>query len=205
MDIFNNLKDNLLRRKDSIGLPRIKSISNKSKNEKHKYIPKKQQHSIMTWTMYVITLLFLFFLFKMVTNWDFSGIFKDEIEDPPESLNDREYYDYDFEDIEPEIIEKFDNGAEHYLISEFGTDVLTGLERRRYELELNMLLDSTIEKYDLAEFRGYKDGAKNRDHVLLCVPLRDAEKVLPLMFKHLMNLTYPHDLIDLALLVSDCS
>lgn len=37
----------------------------------------------------------------------------------------------------------------------------------------------------------------------MCTPLRDAASHLPLFFSHLRNLTYPHNLIDLAFLVSD--
>ena len=120
-------------------------------------------------------------------------------------LEEKEYYDYDFEEIDPKVIHKFDNGMQHYLISQYGSDVLTPKDKERYEKELSMLLDSSVEEYDLAQFQGSADGAMYRDHVLLCVPLRDAEDVLPLMFKHLMNLTYPHELIDIAFLVSDCS
>ncbi|CCD24845.1 Van1p NDAI_0E00290 [Naumovozyma dairenensis CBS 421] len=120
-------------------------------------------------------------------------------------LSDKEYYNYDFENIEADVLGKFENGVQHYLISEFGTDVLTPKDKEQYEKELAMLLDASVEKYDLKKFDGSRNGAENRDHLLLCVPLRDAESVLPLMFKHLMNMTYPHELIDLAFLVSDCS
>ncbi|GMM58540.1 Van1 protein [Maudiozyma humilis] len=122
-----------------------------------------------------------------------------------QELHDTEYYNYDFEDIDPKVVQKFDQGVEHYLISQYGSDVLTPKDTERYERELEMLLDSSIEKYDLADFRGDAHGTEHRDHVLVLVPLRDAEDVLPLMFKHLMNLTYPHELIDVAFLVSDCS
>lgn len=37
----------------------------------------------------------------------------------------------------------------------------------------------------------------------MCTPLRDAASHLPMFFSHLRNLTYPHNLIDLAFLVSD--
>ncbi|CAI4674602.1 CDA_G0039330.mRNA.1.CDS.1 [Saccharomyces cerevisiae] len=120
-------------------------------------------------------------------------------------LEDEEYYDYDFEDIDPEVISKFDDGVQHYLISQFGSEVLTPKDDEKYQRELNMLFDSTVEEYDLSNFEGAPNGLETRDHILLCIPLRNAADVLPLMFKHLMNLTYPHELIDLAFLVSDCS
>lgn len=121
------------------------------------------------------------------------------------TLSDEAYYDYDFEDFDPEVIKKFDNGVTHYQINQFGQETMTTEESQTFEKEVAMLLDSTVEKYDLRDFSGTANGADNQEHVLLCVPLRDAEHVLPLMFKHLMNITYPHELIDLAFLVSDCS
>lgn len=57
--------------------------------------------------------------------------------------------------------------------------------------------------YDLNRFGGYPNGQAMRDRVLICIPLRDAEHDLTLMWGHLANLTYPHKLIDLAFLVSD--
>lgn len=62
-----------------------------------------------------------------------------------------------------------------------------------------------MEHYDLSLYDGTANGEQNGEYVLLCIPLRKAEDVLPLMFKNLMNLTYPHELIDIAFLVSDCS
>lgn len=43
----------------------------------------------------------------------------------------------------------------------------------------------------------------NNERVLFLVPLRDASEHLPMFFNHLRNMTYPHNLIDLAFLVSD--
>lgn len=121
------------------------------------------------------------------------------------SLKDHEYYNYDFKNIDVDVIQKYDKGAEHFLISQGGAEVLTPEDNERYEKEVEMLLGATVDVYDLSKYEGFENGAENRDHVLLCVPLRNAGNVLPLMFKHLMNLTYPHELIDLAFLVSDCS
>ncbi|QID87038.1 Mannan polymerase I complex van1 subunit [Saccharomyces pastorianus] len=120
-------------------------------------------------------------------------------------LEDEEYYNYDFEDIDPKVVSKFDDGVQHYLISQFGSETLTPEDGEKYQEEMSMLLDSTVEKYDLTNFEGAPNGLETRDHILLCIPLRNAADVLPLMFKHLMNLTYPHELIDLTFLVSDCS
>lgn len=125
--------------------------------------------------------------------------------EPTERLNDSEYYDYDFKPIDADVVSQFDNGLQHYIVEKFGLDQPDTEQKAKLDEDYQMLLDSTIEKYDLSEYEGNLDGAAARDHVLLCVPLRDAEHVLPLMFKNLMNLTYPHELIDLAFLVSDCS
>lgn len=190
--------------------------SNKYDNAKDKkYVPRKKRNYKKESITIISILVVVFLLFKIFNalflvqnskdfNLDSDFDFKDPLFDT-QSLDDKEYYNFDFGDIEPKIIEKFDQGVQHYLISEFGTDVLTPEDEGRYDRELSMLLDSTVEQYDLADFRGSPKGTEHRDHVLLCVPLRDAEDVLPLMFKHLMNLTYPHELIDVAFLVSDCS
>ncbi|KAG7714681.1 hypothetical protein KL949_004365 [Ogataea haglerorum] len=63
----------------------------------------------------------------------------------------------------------------------------------------------TVEFYDLEEYQGTANGRDNKEIVLLLVPLRNAAKVLPLMFRNMMNMTYDHSLIDIAFLVSDCS
>lgn len=59
--------------------------------------------------------------------------------------------------------------------------------------------------YDLKDSEGNKDGWRRGDRVLFCVPLRDASAHLPMFFGHMKNITYPHNLIDLAFLVSDSS
>ncbi|KAK8128237.1 hypothetical protein PG984_009345 [Apiospora sp. TS-2023a] len=64
------------------------------------------------------------------------------------------------------------------------------------------LLD-TVRYYDLSNVQGTARGWEREERILLCVPLRDAEPHLQMMFSHLRNLTYPHHLIDLAFLVSD--
>lgn len=60
-----------------------------------------------------------------------------------------------------------------------------------------------IEKYDLNSFGGTPNGAEKDEYLLLCMPLRNAAPVLPMMMSHLSNLTYPRRLIDIAFLVSD--
>ncbi|ODQ66391.1 hypothetical protein NADFUDRAFT_9681, partial [Nadsonia fulvescens var. elongata DSM 6958] len=57
--------------------------------------------------------------------------------------------------------------------------------------------------YDLKESQSTSRGWENGERILMCIPLRNAESVMDLMFSHLRNLTYPHELIDLAFLVSD--
>lgn len=60
-----------------------------------------------------------------------------------------------------------------------------------------------IERYDFGQLKGTKQGWKNKEYLLLCIPLRNAVPVLPMMVSHIENLTYPHHLIDIAFLVSD--
>ncbi|KAH3903620.1 Van1p SCDLUD_001265 [Saccharomycodes ludwigii] len=119
-------------------------------------------------------------------------------------LKDKEYYDYDFQNFDIDTIKKFDQGAEHYFVTHTG-ELLTDQDKIEVENKLEKLLSSSVDTYDLTDFTGSPEGKENRDHVLIAIPLRNAEDVLSLMFKHLMNLTYPHELIDLAFLVSDCS
>ena len=61
----------------------------------------------------------------------------------------------------------------------------------------------TVRYYDLSNVQGTARGWEREERILLCVPLRDAEAHLTMFFGHLRNLTYPHNLIDLAFLVSD--
>ncbi|PYH86015.1 Anp1-domain-containing protein [Aspergillus uvarum CBS 121591] len=61
----------------------------------------------------------------------------------------------------------------------------------------------TIRYYDLSKVQGTASGWERGERVLMCTPLRDASSHLPMFFSHLRNLTYPHNLIDLAFLVSD--
>lgn len=67
------------------------------------------------------------------------------------------------------------------------------------------LNDIGVEFYDLADFRSTGTGWQNNERVLFLVPLRDASAHLPMFFSHMKNLTYPHNLIDLAFLISDTS
>lgn len=61
----------------------------------------------------------------------------------------------------------------------------------------------TVRYYDLSNVQGTARGWEREERILLCVPLRDAEAHLSMFFSHLRNFTYPHNLIDLAFLVSD--
>jgi hypothetical protein len=62
---------------------------------------------------------------------------------------------------------------------------------------------TTIEHVDLNQIRSTPDAVKNKERVLILTPLRDATSYLPQHFDLLTQLTYPHDLIDLAFLVGD--
>ncbi|KAJ6144650.1 hypothetical protein N7470_008545 [Penicillium chermesinum] len=61
----------------------------------------------------------------------------------------------------------------------------------------------TVRYYDLSDVQGTAKGWERGERVLMLTPLRDASSHLPMFFSHLRNLTYPHNLIDLAFLVSD--
>jgi mannan polymerase II complex ANP1 subunit len=61
----------------------------------------------------------------------------------------------------------------------------------------------SVRFYDLVQSAGSSRGWERNERILICVPLRDASPILPLFFSHMRNLTYPHELIDLAFLVSD--
>jgi mannan polymerase II complex ANP1 subunit len=61
----------------------------------------------------------------------------------------------------------------------------------------------TVRYYDLSHVAGSSRGWEREERILLCAPLRDAAPHLPMFFSHLRNLTYPHNLIDLAFLVGD--
>lgn len=67
-------------------------------------------------------------------------------------------------------------------------------------LEVNA---STIQRIDLNPIVSTPRAVSNRERVLILTPLRDAAPYLIKYFDLLTELTYPHDLIDLAFLVSD--
>lgn len=80
----------------------------------------------------------------------------------------------------------------------FATILSLGLFSGGSDLQLE-----TVRYYDLSNVQGTARGWEREERILLCVPLRDAEAHLPLFVSHLRNFTYPHNLIDLAFLVSD--
>lgn len=63
--------------------------------------------------------------------------------------------------------------------------------------------DKPYEYYDLKRFEGSNHGWDRKERILMCIPLRNAAPVMPMMFSHLYNLTYPHEYIDIAFMVSD--
>lgn len=64
---------------------------------------------------------------------------------------------------------------------------------------------STIQHVDLNPIKSTKKAANNGERVLILTPLRDAAPYINKYFDLLSELTYPHDLIDLAFLVGDSS
>ncbi|CAL9730596.1 mannan polymerase II complex Anp1p subunit [Monosporozyma unispora] len=75
--------------------------------------------------------------------------------------------------------------------------------RRHYVPNFNHI--EGVEFYDLNNYIGHANGWQRKDRILFCVPLRDAAEHLPRFFKHLNEMTYPHNLVDLSFLVSDSS
>ncbi|EAW10150.1 ANP1/MMN9/VAN1 family protein [Aspergillus clavatus NRRL 1] len=65
--------------------------------------------------------------------------------------------------------------------------------------------ESTIHNIDLNPIQSTPQAVEKKERVLILTPLRDAAYHLPNYFNLLHNLTYPHDLIDLAFLVGDSS
>lgn len=62
---------------------------------------------------------------------------------------------------------------------------------------------TSISSVDLNPIKSTPKAATNGERVLILTPLRDAAPYLPKYFDLLSELTYPHDLIDLAFLVGD--
>lgn len=62
---------------------------------------------------------------------------------------------------------------------------------------------SAIQRVDLNSVYSTPRALSNNERVLILTPLRDAAPYLVKYFDLLTDLTYPHDLIDLAFLVSD--
>jgi cellulose synthase/poly-beta-1,6-N-acetylglucosamine synthase-like glycosyltransferase len=62
---------------------------------------------------------------------------------------------------------------------------------------------TTIQRVDLNPIHSTTHAISNQERVLILTPLRDASPYLIKYFDLLSDLTYPHDLIDLAFLVGD--
>ena len=65
--------------------------------------------------------------------------------------------------------------------------------------------DSSIQHIDLNGIFSTTKAVANNERVLILTPLRDAAQHLSKHFELLLQLTYPHELIDLAFLVGDSS
>lgn len=62
---------------------------------------------------------------------------------------------------------------------------------------------SEVQHVDLNPIKSTTSAVANRERVLILTPLRNAAQHLPSYFDLLDQLTYPHDLIDVAFLVGD--
>lgn len=69
-------------------------------------------------------------------------------------------------------------------------------------IEIN---STTINHVDLNPIRSTTKAVENRERILILTPLRDAAPYINKYFDLLSELTYPHELIDLAFLVGDSS
>ncbi|CCG82625.1 N-glycosyl-transferase [Taphrina deformans PYCC 5710] len=66
-----------------------------------------------------------------------------------------------------------------------------------------VLSSDTIGEIELNGFKSTKNPIKNKERVLILTPLKDAAYYLPKYMELINSLSYPHELIDLAFLVSD--
>jgi len=70
--------------------------------------------------------------------------------------------------------------------------------------EIALKWGPNVDLYDFSTQTASSHDAGDRgERLLLLMPLRNAEKEMQLMLTHLHDLTYPHQLIDIAFLVSD--
>lgn len=63
--------------------------------------------------------------------------------------------------------------------------------------------DSTIQHVDLNTIHSTRQAIDNKERILILTPLKDASPYLAKYFDLLVELTYPHHLIDLGFLVGD--
>ncbi|KAF2745639.1 glycosyltransferase family 62 protein [Sporormia fimetaria CBS 119925] len=63
--------------------------------------------------------------------------------------------------------------------------------------------EPTIQHVNLNSVKSTPHADANRERILILTPLRDASHFLPTYFDLIVQLSYPHDLIDLAFLVGD--
>ena len=66
-----------------------------------------------------------------------------------------------------------------------------------------VLSSDTIGSLNLNSIKSTKTPAKNKERVLILTPMKDAAFYIPKYMSLISSLTYPHELIDLAFLVSD--
>lgn len=67
-------------------------------------------------------------------------------------------------------------------------------------IEIN---NTEIQYVNLNGIHSTTDAVHNKERILIATPLRDASKFIPAYFDLLTQLSYPHELIDLAFLVGD--
>jgi mannan polymerase I complex VAN1 subunit len=185
------------RRKKNTGLP-----ITMNKLEKHDLKSKSTTDKSLIYKMGLALLVIVFIIFFVLNSTDNS-----DDEGAINPLYEKRQKQNDLKLKNQELQSKLDK-----LTSESPNDLN---QLKNLELEANNALATppdqderlpfNVEYYDLQDYQGTPEGKLNKEIVLLLIPLRNAEKVLPLMFRNMMNITYDHNLIDIAFLVSDCS
>jgi len=74
------------------------------------------------------------------------------------------------------------------------------LFNRHKPIEVNT---PSVTRIDLNSFKASKNAVANKERILILTPLRDSAHYLQKYFDLIVELTYPHELIDLGFLIGD--
>lgn len=163
-------------------------------NETDKYRKKSRDDQYLKYKMLGALVFILFIIFFAIGNSNSNPIEDENILDLEKNIQKNN--DITQNELELDVIDTLEN------LEFLESDANSALAKPPNQDDD---LPPNVEFYDLSDYKGTYKGQSNNEIVLLLVPLRNAEKVLPLMFRNMMNITYSHNLIDIAFLVSDCS